>query len=289
MNRKLEKLPRLDANTFSKVQQLAEECQRYDGHKVKQYWNIIKDRRTSEFDDILYYENGKLVGYLATYVFKVGEAEISALVHPDHRRNYIFRHLYAEAQIELDKRSITKYLLVSKHDFVPGTTAIKNLGAIYKHSEYEMCLQKQQATLPDLAETHLKLKHPRAEHIPTMANMDKLCFEADLDDATSHLHKVLNHKDKKIWMAFLDNKPIGKIHVRFEKGCGFIHDFCVLAEYRGKGFGLYILTETIKYLFTINVKNVTLDVTCSNENALNLYRRCGFQVLHDYDFWELMR
>ncbi|MGI6323745.1 MAG: GNAT family N-acetyltransferase [Bacteroidales bacterium] len=63
-----------------------------------------------------------------------------------------------------------------------------------------------------------------------------------------------------------------------------LHHFAILPEYQGKGLSKILLAESLKF-----VKNkgcqVKLEVHRTNEKAINLYKKEGFQYLGDYDVY----
>jgi RimJ/RimL family protein N-acetyltransferase len=53
---------------------------------------------------------------------------------------------------------------------------------------------------------------------------------------------------------------------------------CVLKDFWGYGIGTNLLKETIKWADTSGIKKITLNVLESNEKAIMLYKRYGFEV-----------
>ncbi len=282
---RLEKLSRLSMNQFNQIKKLAELCERVDGSLIKHYWNILQARRTREFDDFCYSIDNRLVAHLATYVFKPHEAEISAMVHPHHRQQGIFSRLFQEAHYELKHRGIQRMLLVCKHGFTPAETCLTGLGATYSHSEYEMALAPRDFT-PSSKETSLTINRAAPKDIPCLATMDKDAFQTCPKEASENLKHALQDQKKIIYIALSSTgDPVGKIHFRQETGHQVLHDFCVLSSLRGQGYGEQILTKSLESIFNTPCKRVVLDVVFDNERALSLYKKHGFSITADFDFW----
>ncbi|WP_449621946.1 N-acetyltransferase family protein [Robertmurraya sp. Marseille-Q9965] len=53
---------------------------------------------------------------------------------------------------------------------------------------------------------------------------------------------------------------------------------CILKEYWGFGIGKNLLENTIQWADSNEIKKITLNVLETNEKAINLYRKFGFEV-----------
>ncbi|MCZ8536060.1 GNAT family N-acetyltransferase [Paenisporosarcina quisquiliarum] len=53
---------------------------------------------------------------------------------------------------------------------------------------------------------------------------------------------------------------------------------CVLMEYWGFGIGKNLLQQAIHWADTHEIKKITLNVLETNEKAIELYKKCGFEV-----------
>ena len=87
-------------------------------------------------------------------------------------------------------------------------------------------------------------------------------------------------------MAELDGTIVGKIGLVFEANGVYLRAFGVLPEYRGRGYGRFMLATTIATLRAEGQTHFSLDVATDNENALGLYQSCGFTVALAYDYYE---
>lgn len=58
---------------------------------------------------------------------------------------------------------------------------------------------------------------------------------------------------------------------------GHITQLCVTPETKGRGLGYELLREAVNALRVHGAKRVSLTVTAANKDAIQLYRRCGFQ------------
>jgi ribosomal-protein-alanine N-acetyltransferase len=60
---------------------------------------------------------------------------------------------------------------------------------------------------------------------------------------------------------------------------GQINNLTVISPLRGKGIGKILLLESINRLFESGCDTITLEVRVSNEVAIHLYKKVGFEIL----------
>jgi ribosomal protein S18 acetylase RimI-like enzyme len=58
---------------------------------------------------------------------------------------------------------------------------------------------------------------------------------------------------------------------------GHITQLCVTPAAKGRGLGYELLRESVNGLRMHGARRISLTVTCANEEAIGLYRRCGFK------------
>jgi len=288
MHRKMEKVTYLTPSQLDDIEQLVRECEIADNHPTKLYWNIISDRKTELFNDFLFYIDDQLVGYLAIFSFESSHVEISGVVHPQFRGNGIAHMLFQEALHELEYRESIQYCLFVIHQSaIPARHCVQALGAEPAYSEYEMHFSRSLEPFTLFKHAELTLVQVQREALKELARLDAICFKATYEHARERLSQVIDATDRLIFVARYRNKIIGKIHIRFESNTAHIHDYCIDPVYQGQGFGEDLLKRTLNFLFTIDsVSQIRLDVTTDNSSALNIYRRCGFEITAAYDFWK---
>lgn len=96
------------------------------------------------------------------------------------------------------------------------------------------------------------------------------------------------NEDRKVFIIINDGQLDGYIYVEAEPAYGesSIEFFAVQESERGKGIGSKLLTAALKWLFSIeSIKSITLCVNSSNQNAINLYKKVGFQQIHELCFF----
>lgn len=94
--------------------------------------------------------------------------------------------------------------------------------------------------------------------------------------------------DRKVFVIENDGQLSGYIYVEAEPDYGeaSIEFFAVHESERGKGIGQKLLTVALKWLFTIeSIESINLCVNSSNQTAINLYKKVGFQQTHELCFF----
>ena len=85
------------------------------------------------------------------------------------------------------------------------------------------------------------------------------------------------------------NVIIGRVRLEIVDNIGGIYGLEVLPEYRGKGYGRELLIRSINKLKESKVNAINLQVETKNNNALNLYKSCGFKVNYTMDYYILKK
>lgn len=120
---------------------------------------------------------------------------------------------------------------------------------------------------------------PMAEaHLPTLAAIERACFptpwtEADLRAQLSSDTAVFRVAVGKAGTV------LGYGGMHFVCGEGYIDNIATAPEARGKGIGTAVVSALLQYARMHGGAFVTLEVRPSNEAALVLYRKLGFQLV----------
>ncbi|VYT71406.1 GNAT family N-acetyltransferase [Clostridium tertium] len=268
----------LDENDIKLIGSLEDICIKEDNINFKlelEYRTEIKkeyDKSLNDINEILYYLNDELIGYVGISSFSRNIAEINGMVHPGFRRKGIFTRIIEMGLEECRKRNFKEILLLSDDKSISGIKFIENIEAIYSFSECKMtCLE-------------WKVKEINNESIFVKAN-NKNAKDIDMlntiffNDVSSEI--ILPEDEEKnnhiTYLIKIQDKLIGKIKVSIEENSAYISGFGIIPEYRGKGFGKASLVKVLNNLKSENISKVELDVEVKNKSALNLYKSCGFK------------
>jgi ribosomal protein S18 acetylase RimI-like enzyme len=283
----------LTEEELQRIKLLAEVCNEDEGIRLKLNWDMLQERPAGETNDFLVYENGELVGFLGIYSFRSTEAEISGMVHPQHRRKGIFTKLVQAAIRECRRRGIPKLIFICQQGSASGKAFLRALETTYAFSEYwmEMICSESDSDGTDFLERSdapIRLRSSTAEDIEVLTELDVRGFDMTEEDAREYEEKTITAKNESTLVAELDGRAIGKLGVMLNEELAFIYGFCVLPERRGRGFGRQILAMTIdKVRHEKKLNRFQLEVAADNERALDLYESCGFRVKNVNDYYEM--
>lgn len=251
-------------------------------YKIRQRINFVGNKIMAEF---LYYENKILVGYLGLCNFGGATVEINGMVHPRFRKRGIFKKLYLIAREEWIKTSNLEVVALCDHMSSSGIAFINSLGAEYATSEYKMCFNKKNS---DVIHNYvIKLRVATSKDVTEIDRQTSIYFgnpKGEIDIGVQASSDQLN--DNFInYMAELDGKVIGKIHINITNNDGFLYGFGVLPEFRGRGYAREILSYTLDILNKKKLNNIFLEVSTQNKKALDLYESCGFDEISVMDYY----
>ncbi|MEL7655791.1 MAG: GNAT family N-acetyltransferase [Bacillota bacterium] len=282
----------LSFHDYEEINNLQKLCFQYDQTTLKLEIDFklnragIKIDRLNNINEFMYYENDKLVGYIGLCYFGGNAIEINGMVHPEYRRRGIFTKLFSLAKEEWEKREYPKILLLCDHNSISGQEFIKNTGAVYCHSEYEMYLRdypKQESI-----RNNIVFRKATNQDAIEIARQNAIYFEEDLIEENIIMPEEEEKHGSLIFLAEADGEIIGKVHLEIIDKVGGIYGLGVNPEYRGKGYGKEILTQAIKKLTEKDLQEIMLQVAVKNKTALNIYKSCGFQETSTMDYYEIM-
>ncbi|MDN3016077.1 GNAT family N-acetyltransferase [Paenibacillus sp. BSR1-1] len=110
---------------------------------------------------------------------------------------------------------------------------------------------------------------------PGEAYIDEAGFKQIIKDdseSMNNLFLVAQANDRIVGFSRLEGSKLKRTSHKVEFG------ICVLKEYWGYGIGKNLLSESINRADTNNIKKITLNVLETNEKAIELYKKYGFEV-----------
>ncbi|TCL54033.1 acetyltransferase (GNAT) family protein [Hydrogenispora ethanolica] len=265
---------------LEQIRELEAACAERQPLNMKLNWEMLTERPAGETNDFLYYEAGRLVGFLGLYGFATQPREIEAtgMVHPDWRRRGIFGWLFAAAHRECQSREVERLLLISERASAPGIRFAEASGGQYAFSEYRMRFDGR--TVPDFPARGLRLRQATAADRPVLQQIDAVCFGLAEDDSGGL------ERCQATYLAEAEGRVVGKIGLLQEGEDAYIFGFGIRPEFRGQGYGREALSLTLRQALAGPVRSVILEVAVQNERALSLYQSCGFERITAYDYYE---
>jgi ribosomal protein S18 acetylase RimI-like enzyme len=273
---------------LEQVDELLEVCNAYEGLNVKLAITMLRTRTGRETNDFLYYVRGKLVGLLALDSIGSKDKEVTAMVHPDYRRQGIATSLLAAARAEAQQRGIERFILACERFSRSGQAFVAAVGAQYDYSEHKMVLTALRAR-EDYME-RLSLRRATEADIEVLAHIITACFGQTPEGARRHVAESMHDPYNQYFIAASEDKAVGCLDLFIDDREYGIYTFGILPQYRRRGFGRQMLGQLIKDIHTNNVsgkRRIALEVESENSPAISLYRSCGFQEITTYGYYNL--
>ena len=136
-------------------------------------------------------------------------------------------------------------------------------------------------TAPDLMRAHNYVMKKYGFGERKLSDIKKLAGRGSKVMLTKSMHEV----------AELSGKIIGYIMCKMEHGFsnfkklgfvkkGHVVSIAVIDNHRRKGFGSVLVDEAIKGVKIRQCSELYLEVRCSNNDAVRLYEKLGFSIIH---------
>ena len=284
---------KLDKKDFEDINNLQKLCLEIDKTTLKLELDYKLSRAEDKTEDLttinefMYYEENKLIGYIGICDFGGEAIEVNGMVHPEYRRRGIFRRLFSLVRDEWSKRKSRKMLLLSDNNSFSGQEFIKQTGTGYDHTEYEMYLKSNVSQ--DLMLNNVVLRKATNKDGKEIAWQNSIYFDTEFKEEDICMPEEEEKCGSLIYIAEVENKIIGKVHLEIGDDVSGIYGLGVLPEYRRKGYGREILTRAIEKLKEKNSKGIMLQVAAINKGALDLYRSCGFEETSTMDYYKICK
>lgn len=249
----------------------------------------------NRINEFMYFDEYELIGYMGICQFGGEDTplEVNGMVHPDYRRQGVFKTLYKQVMAEWRRRSPASMLLLSDRKSEAGQAFIQGTGASRHHSEHEMYLRADQKGLRNDLKgvTFRKATNADAREIRRQNAIYFGDKPEDNETNGSGEGMVLPEEEEKrgmiVYLAEADGQVVGKVHLQPSSGIGSIYGLGVLPEHRGQGYGRAILLKAVHQLKESQAGNIMLQVAVENAHALRLYQSCGFEETSTMDYYEL--
>lgn len=227
------------------------------------------------------YENDVLVAFLTTFIPTSYEGEILAVTHPDYRRRGYFKKLFQCAKETLLLKGINKVLLVVEPKSKSGVEVLKRFKyAKLERLEYRMSYSGSKTLIQY---PNLKFFQVNNENKEIFAKITREAFP-DLEDSSNFIDTVIYSENRRGYIAYKEGTPVGVFDFNYEEGHAFLYGVAIAKPYRGKRFG----KQLVEFALNEGLKKsdkVVLDVDSENPTAFNLYKKCGFQIDFQVDYY----
>jgi ribosomal protein S18 acetylase RimI-like enzyme len=273
-------LPRgLSPEALSAIASLETETVSADGGQLKLEWSTLRSRSGDKVEDVLWWDEGRLVGFVGLYAFGGPSVEVAGMVHPEYRRQGIGSRLLEEAIELCRRRSERQLLLVVPRTSVGARVLAESRGGALEHSEHALDLDGAVTQGP--SDPSLRLRPASIDDISELVRILADAFgqsprPIDLD--TPGVSMLVAERDGSIVATLgLNQSPT-------EWG---IYGFAVAPHLQGAGIGRDLLRRVCRQANDAGVRRLHLEVEVNNDRALGLYTSLGFTRTSTEDYFEI--
>lgn len=284
----------LNESEIEGITKLEKLCYDYDKTNVKlelEYKKMCLHDNNGKglINEFLCFDKGSIIGYIGVCDFGGDVIEINGLVDPNYRGQGLFKELYRRCMSSVNQRDSKLKLLLTDSKSKEGIGFVNRVTNDLHHSEYEMYLDDSFVQDENLCDIELRLATNKDAYEIDLQN--KIYFKDESDGDEINL-KLINPEDEIekgffIYLAINDKNIVGKVNIQYNDEISGIYGLGVKPEYRSKGLGRSILRKSIEKIQEHGDSKVMLQVEVENDNALNLYKSCGFKVTYSMNYYNL--
>ncbi len=247
-----------------------------DGGRLKLEWETLRSRSAARIEDLLWWQDGDLLGFLGLYAFGATAIELAGMVRPDARRRGIGTALL-DAALPLCRARGSAILLVAPRTSEGARALAHRRDGILDHSEFALELTGDPT--PGPADPKLKLRPMTGADIPRVNDLLRAGFghQPVSDDGGP---------DPATIVAEAGGTVIGSLRVTHDSGGTGIYGFVIDPALRGQGIGRDVLRRVCQQA-RAQGEPAHLEVATHNDHALSLYTSLGFTPVAIEDYYAL--
>jgi ribosomal protein S18 acetylase RimI-like enzyme len=277
----LEQAAGLSSRALEAIAELERRVIAADGGRLKLEWGTLRRRNGEQVEDLLWWEDEELLGFLGFYRFG-SSLELAGMVAPNARRRGIGTALLDAAAAPCRALGYDEGLLIVPRPSEAGKRLALRRGGALDHSEHALVLSGD--PISGRHEPALSIRPASTQDIPEIARMLAAGFgEPGPDD----LAERLNSGRGRIVVVELRGAPVGTLHLRLEGDEGGIYGFVIDPPCQGRGLGRDALRRTCEQLRGEGARRIGLEVAVENDRALGLYESVGFTPVITEDYYAL--
>lgn len=277
----------LDEKQREDIHKLITACNEYDG--LKRQPSLRKEDNYQEDLNsyFCYYGETTLLSVLIIYQPFPGEAEITAYTLPSYRRQGYFKALFQKAKKELKKFGIHQAAFVVEYQSTDGKASALSLGACLIRSDYLMEYRYMQHEVKEnlLVPEGVIVTNLTDENLKDGIFAFGKVFGWEQEQIEEMMKESLDSENCQTYLAYLKGKIAGVMSVQRGETSASLFGFGIIEKYRGKGYGKYFLSYILESLKENDREKVILQVESESKEALLLYKKTGFTILEEYDYY----
>ena len=211
---------------------------------------------------------------LALWAARMHGADIS-----DHRSRQINQYIFDGTDLMVCMTNSHKRAVMTLNPKFKIIVPDPEISDPYGGSEdvYSACADQIEVFVSKLLDAlTARIKPMEKGHVAAIAEIEKLCFSAPWTE--EGIAEELDNENAHFLVAESGGKVLGYIGVHEVCGEAYIDNIAVHPDYRRLGLGEKLLETAQKNAFGRGCEFITLEVRRSNEKAISLYKKLGYQT-----------
>jgi ribosomal protein S18 acetylase RimI-like enzyme len=271
----------LSPDALEAIAELERQVVEADGGRLKLEWRSLRQRRGDRVEDLLWWEGGRLLGFLGIYGFE-SSPELAGMVSPDARRRGIGTALLDAALPLCRARSDRRPLLIVPRSSPAGQRLALRRGGVLHHSEHALVLSGDPTG--GSPERAITLRPATMADLPLVSRLLELGFG---EPAPSGLAARLDSPHERTAIVERDGAAVGTLRLRRDGDNASVYGFVIDPSWQGRGIGRAALRAACDQLRAEGAHRIGLEVDLENERALTLYTSLGFAPVMTEDYFAL--
>lgn len=257
-----------------------------DGGRLKLEWGVLNSRAGHHVEDVLWWDGGRLVGFLGLYAFGPPTVELAGMVDPAGRRRGIATAMLDAALPVCRDRGYAKALLVIPRSSAAGASFALRRGAALEHSEHALVLVGEPADGP--SDPRLTLRPATLLDAPELSRLLKVAFGGPPADVAQRLTDgAAVDGSERTLLAEVAGSAVATVRLTRDGDTAGVYGLAVDPSRQGRGVGRDLLCRVCRQLIEDGARRVCLEVAVDNERALGLYTSLGFARATTEDYYAL--
>jgi ribosomal protein S18 acetylase RimI-like enzyme len=277
----LEQAAGLSSGALAAIAELERAVIAVDGGRLKLEWGRLRRRSGGRVEDLLWWEDGRLLGFLGFYGFG-SSLEMAGMVAPDARRRGIGTALLDAAVPLCDGLGYREALLIVPRSSEAGKRLALRRDAVFHHSEHALVLAGDPTSGP--RDPALTVRSAAAADFPVVSHLWEVGFGGPAPD---DLAGRLSSPHGPTLVVEVNGSVVGTLSVTREGGDARIYGFVIDPSRQGRGLGRDAIRHVCEQLRADAARQIGLEVAVDNDRALSLYTSVGFMPVTTEDYFAL--
>lgn len=233
----------------------------------------------------LAYLDDKLIGF-ASCMRNVSNSEngnFELIIHPNYRQQGLGRIMYGVLLEQGKSKGMRNITAFAKERMQQSLDFLQNRGFAPQSYSWKMDLGLSNIDYKIIPADLCNIRKITLEDGKTYADIMNAGFKKAGDELYTEksFEMMLKNPEEYVFFIEQDGKIVATAAVSLEKDIsrGYIHNVTVYSDYRGRGFGEISLNHCINIIKEAGLSKASLNVYGDNKNALNLYKKLGFEEM----------